>query len=197
MRPSSHWRKQNDDSVDIFGNRKRGGGGDPVRNKGSSSSDTSSMSMIEKYKLLQQKLSNPGPTKITSIPSQSSSDARKSENELFRQQLDAQIAEQKHLKLLQKMKDIEQEKLAQYKLEKELKELQSKHRNAVNNEQNLNAGFLRYRNSHSHIPPKQPQPAQSMQTKLNDPPKQAQLQYQEVYEENKEREQSNHDNIES
>ena len=191
MRPSSHWRKQNDDSVDIFGNRKRGGGGDPVRNKGLSSSDTSTLSMIEKYKLLQQKLYNTGPSKITSIPSQCA--AKKSENELFRQQLDAQIAEQKHLKLLQKMKDIEQEKLAQYKLEKELKELQSKHMHEVNNEQNLNAGFLRYRNSHSHIPPK----GTEKKVIPNDPPKQAQLQYQEVYEENKEREQSNHDNIES
>ena len=35
MRPSSLWRKRHEDrSVDIFGNKRRGGGGDPVRRNG-------------------------------------------------------------------------------------------------------------------------------------------------------------------
>eukprot|EP01084_Bolivina_argentea_P215950 366754_1 len=49
------------------------------------------------------------------------------------------------------MKEIEQEKYFQAIYEKELEDLHSKHANKMNN--GSDAGFLRYKNSHSHIPP--------------------------------------------
>eukprot|EP01083_Nonionella_stella_P004573 13261_1 len=174
MRPSSTWRKQSDDTgVDIFGNKKRGGGGDPIRTNAGSI-----VSNLSQYKVLQPKTHSPSRIPINTLqlssandpsdahipphlrtsvhfndpPKDTKRDAFKQSNELFRQQLDLQIAEQKQLKHAHKMNEMEQEKLAQDKLQRELEQLRLKHKNEINKESNANAGFLRYKNSHSHIP---------------------------------------------
>merc|ERR1712129_17442 len=73
----------------------------------------------------------------------------------------------------------EEEKLAQFKLAEQLEEIRAKHQKQEgDSEQNI--GFLRYKNMHSHIPPKHVEKETTIVNKPTVEPV--------VFEENKERE---------
>eukprot|EP01084_Bolivina_argentea_P215951 366755_1 len=140
MRPSSNWRKRIDDGIDIFGNKKRGGGGDPVRTNADAKVFNASITKNNKYKLLSQNINQSmAPHLKSSIdlsypePPTNKTKLKKYADELFRQQLEQQIADKKTQKYLQKMQEIEQEKYFQAIYEKELEDLHSKHANKMNN----------------------------------------------------------------
>eukprot|EP01084_Bolivina_argentea_P215952 366756_1 len=127
MRPSSNWRTQITDGIDIFGNRKRGGGGDPNTTNQDTKVLNASMIKHNKYTGNVSAQNTNQPTSIISgVPPHL-------KIKLFRQQSEKLFADTQNQKYLQKMKEIEQEKYFQAIYEKELEDLHSKHANKMNN----------------------------------------------------------------
>jgi len=171
MKPSSNWRRRNDGALDIFGNRKRGGCGEPVRKKiNVSQSQNLCTSVTNRAFLPPHAFSGVTPHLRASVdqfvpPSHAVDNDNNNNkpndpvtdvaNKLFREQLDQQIAEHKQLKFLQKMQAMEEEKWLEQKVEKERQELQNKLKASL--EQESDFGFLRnsnFKNSyaHAHVP---------------------------------------------
>jgi len=170
MRSSSSWRKVVDDpTVDIFGNKKRGGGGDPLKNeRGHVIANASSATRFQEY---QKSLATATPSTaanhlLSSVdvglkPPSTTTDRIKTADELFREDLYRQIEEQKRAKYAAKLKEMEAERAEQERVKREIAALRQKHSSEIEiekTEQGDGAGFMRFSHSHSHIPPStQPQ----------------------------------------
>lgn len=162
MRSSSSWRKEVDDpTVDIFGNKKRGGGGDPVKNERGLIVPNASASA--RYQALRENLANKSSTSSINTSSINFGDGsshstttkvrEKTADELFREDLYKQIEEQKKAKYMAKLQEMEAERAEQERVKREIAALRAKHAAEMEHEQGDGAGFLRFSNSHSHIPP--------------------------------------------
>jgi len=146
-----------DPSVDIFGNKKRGGGGDPIKNGGVIVPNASAVHRYQAFQdnLVKSSSAATAPLNTSNEPTNTTPMARpreKTADELFREDLYRQIEEQKKAKYMAKLKEMEADRMEQERVKREIAALREKHAAEIKSE-HPDGGFVRFSNSHSHIPP--------------------------------------------
>ena len=145
MRASSLWRTKIDDGLDIFGNPKRGGGGEPYIKPTIKRDNNVSIDDENFWKKLNDNAGNNvstidliEETLGKSINNISVND-RKSKNEIFRMELDKQIEMKKKQKMMEKQREIEYERREEQRILNDLNQIKSQ--NDINQSIVGNQGF--------------------------------------------------------